>query len=133
LFAATVVCQRTQGKQLFGGAGISHWVLQQDNDPSHKKAAATTIQQWNAKNPCNSVTLLAHWPPNSPDLNPIENVWAHVQAEVNKAGCSDFASFCATVEKVFSNLSRQHLQRLFRSMKDRVEMCIERNGDKTRY
>ena len=30
-----------QGKQLFGGAGMSHWVLQQDNDPSHKKAAAT--------------------------------------------------------------------------------------------
>jgi hypothetical protein len=121
------------GKQLFGGAGMSHWVLQQDNDPSHKKAAVAAIQQWNSKNPGNSVTLLPHWPPNSPDLNPIENVWAYVQAEVNKAGCSDFASFCATVERVFSNLGKQHLQRLFRNMKDRVEMCIKRNGDKTRY
>jgi hypothetical protein len=34
--------------------------------------------------------VLRDWPPNSPDLNPIEHVWAYVQARVNVLGCYFF-------------------------------------------
>jgi len=64
------------GAKLFSANGISHWVLQQDNDPSHK-AAPEMVKSWSAKH-SSSATVLAHWPPSSPDLNVIENCWADV-------------------------------------------------------
>ncbi|GAX85407.1 hypothetical protein CEUSTIGMA_g12823.t1, partial [Chlamydomonas eustigma] len=74
-----------QGKRIFSSQGISSWVLQQDNDPTHK-AAKPEVEQWNAKH-ASSMKLLMGWPPNSPDLNPIENFWSYLQAKVNKRGC----------------------------------------------
>jgi transposase len=123
-----------EGKRLFGGvAGVSSWTLQQDNDPTHKKASQRAVEAWNEKHPGNKVDVLPAWPPNSPDLNPIENVWAYVQAEVNKAGCKDFDSFCAKVQEVFSNLSKKHLNNLFASMKKRLQEVVSQNGGKTKY
>lgn len=123
-----------EGRRLFGGGpGVSSWTLQQDNDPTHKKASQRAIQAWNERNPGNSVVVLPEWPPNSPDLNPIENVWAYVQAEVNKAGCRDFGTFCEKVDEVFSNLTRKHLGNLFGSMRKRLQQVIDKNGGKTKY
>jgi transposase len=123
-----------EGRRLFGGvAGVSSWTLQQDNDPTHKKASQRATQAWNERNPGNRVCVLPEWPPNSPDLNPIENVWAYVQAEVNKAGCRDFQTFCEKVDEVFSNLTRKHLGNLFGSMKKRLQQVIDKNGGKTKY
>lgn len=123
-----------EGKRLFGGvAGVSSWTLQQDNDPTHKKASTKAVHAWNELHPGNKVSVLPQWPPNSPDLNPIENVWAYVQAEVNKAGCKDFDSFCGKVEEVFSNLSKKHLSNLFASMKKRLQQVVDKKGGKTRY
>lgn len=123
-----------EGKRLFGGvAGVSSWTLQQDNDPTHKKASHKAIQAWNEKNPGNKVTLLPEWPPNSPDLNPIENVWAYVQDQVNRAGCKDFHSFCAKVQEVFHNISKKHLQNLFASMRKRLQQVVVKKGGKTKH
>ena len=51
--------------------GILH--VQQDNQPVH---TANQIQEWFNRRP--DIYLL-EWPPNSPDMNPIENVWARVK------------------------------------------------------
>lgn len=123
-----------EGKKVFDAAiSVSSWTLQQDNDPTHKKASQRAIDAWNEEHPGNKVSVLPNWPPNSPDLNPIENVWAYVQAEVNKAGCKDFDSFCDKVREVFSNLSKKHLSNLFASMKKRLQEVVSKNGGKTRY
>ena len=60
--------------RLYGST--KNWVFMQDGASSHTAGSIRQIlQQHRIK------TL--KWPPNSPDLNPIENMWAMVQRRRN--------------------------------------------------
>lgn len=120
------------GKELLGNRGLARWVLQQDNDPTHKRPAAQAIPAWNRAGNGN-VSLLEGWPPNSPDLSPIENAWAIVQARVDAAGCETFQSFKLTVEREWAKLSKKECRNLIGSMRARLEECVAAGGDKTRH
>lgn len=120
-----------EGQRLFSGQGISCWILQQDNDPAHVDARGV-VEEWNKKNRSHARVLL-HWPPNSPDLNPIENVWAYVQAKVDALGCQSFEEFKEAVHKHFKAIPSSVLTNLFNSMKARVALVVEKQGDKTGY
>jgi transposase len=122
-----------EGRRLFSSKGMSTWVLQQDNDPTHKKASQIAVGLWNKKHPGATVKLIKFWPPNSPDLSPIENVWAWVQTKVDKAGCQTFKEFKACVFETLKNVPRRMLNNLFRSMKDRLKECKAKKGEKTKY
>jgi hypothetical protein len=70
---------------IFGSCGTASWVLQQDYDPTHK-AANANVAAWNASlaaEHSSNVAILGSWPPNSPELNPVDNVWAYVECKVN--------------------------------------------------
>ena len=121
-----------EGARLFAAAGLSGWVLQQDNDPTHKTPSARALQAWNARRR-GSVQLLKNWPPNSPDLSPIENAWAHVQATVNAAGCKDFDEFQATLLKAWKELDMSVVKGLMASLPTRLKACVDKRGDKTRF
>lgn len=123
-----------QGSQIYSAQGCNSFVLQQDNDPTHKKASIQAIGEWNgaARQGCN-VQLLANYPPNSPDLNPIENLWAYVQKKVDAAGCKTFQEFKNCVVKSIERAPKSLLKALIGSMDKRVKACIELKGGKTKY
>lgn len=130
------VLQKTllpDGSKLFSKRGMSTFRFQQDNDPAHVRSAPAEIKVWNAKNFGKSIALLPNWPPHSPDLNPIENVWGIVQREVDAAGCSTFDEFEALVTKKLQNFPQTTLGKLVDSMKRRVRLVIEAEGDRIRY
>ena len=52
-------------------------IFQDDNDPKHRSKVVT---KWKEEN--NIISL--DWPSNSPDLNPIENIWALLKNKVKK-------------------------------------------------
>ena len=122
-----------EGKRLFAGPHISSWYLQQDNDPTHRKSSVDALKVWESMKTGTTVTLLPHWPPNSPDLSPIENVWAYVQGEVNKKGCKTYDEFAAQVKHTFQNLPKGMIANLYKSMKTRLQQCMQKQGGKTKY
>lgn len=121
-----------EARRIFSAQGMSSYHIQQDNDPTHSKASAAAIKEWNSRHN-SSVSIIPNWPPNSPDLNLIENVWAIVDSRVKQEGCSSFEEFQETVTRVFNQLEATTLENLFSSMKRRLQSCIELNGARTKY
>lgn len=120
-----------QGKKLFSTQGIGSWTLQQDNDPSHSVANAV-VSQWNKRH-SSSIAILPNWPPNSPDLNPIENVWSDVQAKVAALGCKTFDEYMNAVQHTIMKYPKEKLTRLYNSMPKRIKKVMDSGGDKTGY
>ena len=120
-----------EGAGLFRTQGISSWTLQQDNDPTHK-AAADIIKEYNYKN-ASSISLLKEWPPTSPDLSLIENVWAILQQRMDSKGCKTFSEFKEALKREAAELSKHVCKRLFDGMHERVRCCIARGGEYTKH
>jgi transposase-like protein len=107
------------------------WFLQQDNDPSHA-CAKKVVETW-GKLKGSNVELLPNWPPNSPDLNIIENVWAWCSAEVNKLGCQSFDEFKQAVLKTVSEVPKGMITKLYASLSERMKLVIKNKGGHTGY
>jgi transposase len=120
-----------EGRRIFSGQGLSSWVLQQDGDPCHR-AAKPQVDAWNTTRP-GPVELLEGWPGNSPDLSPIENVWGWVDAKVAAMGCKTLDEYKTAVTETFLNIPRSMLRNLFDSIPRRLNLVIQRGGDKCGY
>ena len=103
--------------------------MQQDNDSCHN-VASQIVQDWNAANRSN-VQVLLDWPPSSPNLNIIENVWALVQRQVNSSGCKDFGEFKQAVMESFAGLPSEIVANLYNNMG--MEAVLESEGTYTKY
>ena len=117
--------------KLMRSNGVTSWVFQQDNDPAHSRADAVIRKYKRAHN--TSITLLAGWPPHSPDLSPIENMWAHVQAEVNKAGCKTLPEFVKAIEQAIDGVHHSWCAAAFMGMRQRLEDKLSLGGGKTKH
>lgn len=121
------------GSKLFKAYGVTSWVFQQDNDPTHGKPSATAVKTWNGSCKGSAVNILPNWPPNSPDLNLIENVWAYVQNKVDKAGCKTFEDFKVEVIHLMKTLPEGMLKSMYGGMRGRLMECMSKNGGKIRH
>jgi hypothetical protein len=120
-----------EGRRIFANQGITKWVFQQDNDPTHR-VATSVIAEYNKNNSC-SISVLPAWPPSSPDLSLIENVWAYLQARMNAKGCKTFAEFKLELSKEAKAVSQQYTSNLFAGMKRRLQDCIKNQGGLTKH
>ena len=110
--------------------GHCSFVLLQDNDPTHR-VASEVLKKFNKENGCH-ITLIGH-PPNSPDLNPIENIWGLVKRRVDMRGCKTFKEFKEAVREEFRNIPPSMLRKYVYSMHNRMLACQKANGQRTKY
>lgn len=75
-FQRTAVCAQLTATKMFHNNGEG--LFQQDGARAHTSKASV---EWLNKN-INGYILPGDWPPNSPDLSPIENVWSIMAATV---------------------------------------------------
>lgn len=108
------------------GESGGQWYFLQDNDPSHTCKAA---QNWFHRN---GVTVI-EFPPWSPDLNPIENLWSQLEMAVDTHNAINEAELEAAIEAEWKAIPTEYLAKLMHSMPERLREVINNNGHTTRF
>ena len=84
---------------------------------------------------------LLDWPSNSPDINPIENLWSilkrrvekHVNKLLAKKNQITIDVFLDIIQKEWEGIENEIFINLIRSMPSRLEQVIEGDGNKISY
>lgn len=102
--------------------------LLHDNSPIHTAKAA---QRWYEEN---NITVLK-WPPYSPDLNPIENLWAKMEYMTRNRNPTSREHLWDMVHDTFQEIvaNKDYIKKLVHSMPKRLNDVIEAHGNFTKY
>jgi hypothetical protein len=75
------------------------------------------------------------WPGNSPDLNPIENVWSWMKMQLRSSKAKNLKELQREVTElwVLKLDYSQYLRNLVKSMPRRLQDVIDREGNPTKY
>src|SRR6266511_3164155 len=105
-----------------------NYLFQDDNAPCH---IAKIVKEWKEEN---SIDILP-WPAQSPDLNPIENLWSELERKVrsHKPRPKNKNELIEVVKQEWNNISNTTLINLVESMPRRVKAVIENKGNPTKY
>jgi transposase len=113
-------CQNLKGKTR------SKWYFQQDNDSKHTSGVTRAFLD------ANRVSLLP-WPAQSPDLNPIENLWSILDSKVKDRHPKDENDLFNILQTAWNELDPHILQNLIESMPNRCEEVIKLKGYPIKY
>ncbi len=108
---------------------IFWYYFQQDNAPCHK---AQIISDWFLEHD-NEFTLLK-WPPQSPDLNPIEHLWDVVEREIHIMDVqpTNLQQLCDALMSIWTKTSDECFQHLVESMPRRIKAVLKAKEGLTR-
>ncbi len=106
--------------------GDADFIFQQDLAPAH---TAKGTKSWFNDH---GVTVL-DWPANSPDLNPIENLWGIVKRKMRDTRPNNADELKATIKETWASIPPQQCHKLITSMPRRIEAVIKAKGAPTKY
>ena len=105
----------------------SRAILQQDGATCH---TAKVVGKYLDSN---NISYIKPWPGNSPDLNPIEHVWAVMKRKLQDRDTSSIPKLTKEIKDIWKNIDRKYLKTLIDSMPDRLQEVIAHKGKATRY
>ena len=102
------------------------WQFQHDNDPKHK--AKKVVEYLLTEN-----ISVMKWPAQSPDLNPIENLWNAIDRVIKCQKPSTLHELFDCIQQNWMQLSPEYCAKLVDSMHDRCKAVLKNFGYPTKY
>ena len=102
------------------------FIFQEDNDPKHTSKLVQDFYK------TNKITRL-EWPPQSPDINPIEHLWAYLKQEIHKSPISKKEDLKNSITQAWSKISPEVTKKLVESIPKRLKAIIAAKGRATKY
>lgn len=103
-----------------------NFIFQHDNDPKH---TAENTEKWMKRK--NIPKLI--WPSQSPDINPIENLWFELKKKIGAKKLKKVNQLEQAVRDAWSEISQDYCERLVESMPRRIDQVIRNKGLWTKY
>jgi transposase len=113
---------RTMEQEIGAGNGI----LMEDNASIH---TAKFTRQWHMRLGFNKMV----WPANSPDLNPIENVWRILKYRIGKRLPKNLTELRQYLIEEWDRLSLDDYEKYIKEMPQRCEAVILAEGGHTKW
>lgn len=105
---------------------FDEFVFQQDGASCH---TAKFTRNWFHDN---SINVL-DWPSSSPDLNPIENLWALMKRRLRNEPQRTLQGLKDKIQAIWTSITPEECQYLINSMNKRLNAVIKNKGDVTQF
>ena len=103
------------------------FVFQQDGAPAH---TARLTQEWLKAN-CTDFIAKDDWPPNSPDLNPLDyHVWGAMLESYHKLKPKPktIPELKTALQQIWADLPQTPINKAVKDFRKRLNMCISADG-----
>ena len=98
------------------------FIFQQDNAPAHRaKATKEFLKQSDVK--------VLEWPAQSPDLNPIEQVWLWMAKDINTKSFDNIQEMEDYVLDLWEKLPKEHILSYIRKLSDKMLYISTHDGE----
>jgi len=106
-------------------------IFMHDNAPAHSSRYTKGFICENEQINLN----VMEWPPNSPDLNPIENLWSAIKRKVYENGkqYNSIDSLWKKIKEAFRSVDKNQILKLTNSVDERILKIIETGGRKINF
>lgn len=102
------------------------WLLLEDNDSKHRSKRSV---DWKEDHGIETLP----WPSLSPDMNPMENVWALLKIKVADRRPTSAGELIRVIKEEWKGLPQELATNLMFGMQRRIDRLIEAKGDYTMY
>ena len=104
-----------------------NFLLLQDNAPPHEAASTMSFLEENG------IIVVNDWPPHSPDLSIIENVWKMLGDKRRAKKFTNLNDLRSFSEKEFYSIPESNIQKVFESIPRRIRAVLKHRSFLTQF